>query len=101
MKIKDVIGSRPVITIRPDDSLALAGQTMVWANVRPLPVVQGAEVVGVLSERGIFRHNGEVGARVHGASTRLRNGSSGRPDAPRRPVAERAPRPAAHHHGRW
>jgi CBS domain-containing protein len=64
VKVRQLLNSSPVITIRDDDDLALAAQTMLWAGVRHLPVVRDGDIVGILSERDIFRRNGEVGARV-------------------------------------
>jgi CBS domain-containing protein len=64
MKVSEIMHSQNLVTVRPDDRLALAAQMMVWANVRHLPVVRGREVVGVLSERDVFRRNGEVGAHA-------------------------------------
>lgn len=51
MHIIDLIEHRPPIPIGPHDEIALAVQTMLWAEVRHLPVVEGGHVLGVLSER--------------------------------------------------
>lgn len=70
MRVESIIDSRPLITARPDDTVSLAAQTMVWAGVRHLPVVRDKrdkrdkDVVGVLSDRDVFRRNAEVGAKV-------------------------------------
>jgi CBS domain-containing protein len=50
MRIIDLIEQRPPIAIGPDDEVALAMQTMLWAEVRHLPVVKSGGVLGVLSE---------------------------------------------------
>lgn len=64
VKVKDIVRSEAVVSVRPDDALALAAQVMLWAGVRHLPVLRGRDVVGVLTERDIFRHNGEKGERL-------------------------------------
>lgn len=58
MKLREVMRQQ-VMTIREDDDLALASQMIAWSGVRHLPVVRDGRVVGVLSERDIFRHLGE------------------------------------------
>lgn len=55
MKLGDVM-RRGVTTVRPRDSLRLAGQIMAWAEVKHLPVVEHGRLVGVLSERDVLRH---------------------------------------------
>jgi CBS-domain-containing membrane protein len=60
----------PVITIRPEDDLALASQVMLWAGIRHLPVVREGVVVGVLSGGDILRHEAKVGGR-EGARARI------------------------------
>jgi CBS domain-containing protein len=64
VKVKDIMRSREVATVRPEDSVALAAQVMLWSGVRHLPVVRGHEVVGIISERDVFRRGTEVGARA-------------------------------------
>lgn len=64
MKVRDAIDSQHLVTVKPTETLALAAQLMLWAGIRHLPVVQDDAVVGVLTERDIFRRNGTVGARV-------------------------------------
>ena len=47
---------------RVDDDLALAGQMMLWANLRHLPVVRDdGEVVGVISLRDVLRRRKDAG----------------------------------------
>ncbi len=64
VKVKDVMRSKEVATVRPEDSVALAAQVMLWSGVRHLPVMRDHEVVGIISERDVFRRGTEVGARA-------------------------------------
>lgn len=52
MRIEDVM-TRGVVTIGPDDTLHSAARAMGAANVGLLPVVEGEELVGVLTDRDI------------------------------------------------
>jgi CBS domain-containing protein len=63
MKARELMVTTPVLTIRPDDDLALASQIMLWAGIRHLPVVRDGTLMGVLSERDILRHQAMTGAR--------------------------------------
>jgi CBS domain-containing protein len=56
VKIKDIMSSRGLLTVDPDDDLGLAAQILLWSGVRHLPVVRRGEVVGVLSERDLLHH---------------------------------------------
>ena len=58
--IKQFVKGSP-ITVRQDDTLALALHVMIWGDVRHLPVVNGDRLVGVLSERDILRRYSDVG----------------------------------------
>lgn len=63
-KVKDVMRRREVVTVRPDNTVALAVQIMLWSGVRHLPVVRDREIVGIVSEHDILRRSTEVGART-------------------------------------
>jgi CBS domain-containing protein len=64
MLVRELMVTAPVLTIRPDDDLALASQVMLWAAVRHLPVVgDGGAVEGVITERDVLRHEARVGGR--------------------------------------
>jgi acetoin utilization protein AcuB len=63
VQIKDLMRTRNLVSVRPDDDLAVAAQIMRWAGVRHLPVLEGTEVVGVLTERDLLRHRAEAGSR--------------------------------------
>jgi CBS domain-containing protein len=62
VRVADVMKTR-VATVADDDSLSLAQQTMLWAGVRHLPVLEAGSLVGVLSERDILRFRAEAGDR--------------------------------------
>lgn len=69
MKLGEVM-RRGVTTVRPGDSLRLAGQIMAWAEVKHLPVVEHGRLVGVLSERDVLLHRDNThGADVQSAMT--------------------------------
>ncbi len=61
MNVKSIM-STEVMTIRPNDLLTTAAQVMLWSGGRHLPVVDGGELVGVLSEGDLFRARGETSA---------------------------------------
>jgi len=46
---------RPVVTASPDDTIERAAQLMLDHKVSGLPVVEGDEVVGILTESDVFR----------------------------------------------
>jgi CBS domain-containing protein len=54
MKVRDIMTTEPV-TVAEDDRLDLAEDIMVLARIRHLPVVHAGTVVGVLSQRDLFR----------------------------------------------
>jgi CBS domain-containing protein len=55
MKVGEYVGDH-VVTVDGDDSLAVALATMTAAGVRRLPVVDGRELVGTVSQADIARH---------------------------------------------
>lgn len=55
------IMSQRLLTVRPKDSTALAAQMMIWSSVRHLPVVDGEELVGIVSDRDLLKLQGGVG----------------------------------------
>ncbi len=72
MNVIELCEGRIPITIRPDDDLALALQTMLWGEVRHLPVLEGDKLIGVLSERDVLFHGaaakkGEARLKVRAA----------------------------------
>lgn len=54
MKVQRIM-NRNVTTVRGDDTLSLALQTMLWAGIRHLPVLDGGRLEGVLTERDVLR----------------------------------------------
>jgi CBS domain-containing protein len=62
--------TRNLVSVRPDDDLAVAAQIMRWASVRHLPVVDGPEVVGVLTEHDVLRYRAEAGGGGEGDPVR-------------------------------
>lgn len=59
MKVKELMRTRNLVSVRPDDELTVAAQIMRWASVRHLPVLRDGEVVGVLTERDLLRRRAE------------------------------------------
>jgi nucleotide-binding universal stress UspA family protein len=58
------------VTVGPDDMLSDAHARMVHAGVRHLPVVEGTRLVGILSDRDLPAHVGQLArTRVHVAMT--------------------------------
>lgn len=51
-RVKEVM-TRPVVTVRPDDTLQAAAKRMSECDIGPLPVVDGEVVVGILTDRDI------------------------------------------------
>jgi acetoin utilization protein AcuB len=66
VKVKELMRTRNLVSVRPDDDLTVAAQIMRWAGVRHLPVLEGTEVVGVLTERDLLRHRAEAGGQDDG-----------------------------------
>jgi CBS domain-containing protein len=54
MKVKDIM-TREVATLSSDDELSLANDIMRLGRIRHLPVVSGETLVGIISERDLFR----------------------------------------------
>jgi CBS domain-containing protein len=54
MKVKDIM-VRDVATLDVEDELSLANDIMKLGRIRHLPVLEGKQLVGILSERDLFR----------------------------------------------
>jgi CBS domain-containing protein len=49
--------SSPVVTVTPDTSLAEARRVVNERNIRALPVVQGGQLIGIITRRGLLRRD--------------------------------------------
>lgn len=54
MKVRDIM-VKEVATLDVDDELSLANDIMRLGRIRHLPVVAGEDLVGIISERDLFR----------------------------------------------
>ncbi len=54
MKVKEIM-VRDVATLDVDDELSLANDIMKLGRIRHLPVIAGKTLVGIISERDLFR----------------------------------------------
>lgn len=54
MQVRDIM-VKDVATLDVDDELSLANDIMKLGRIRHLPVVAGKKLVGILSERDLFR----------------------------------------------
>lgn len=52
--VREIMMSSPV-TLKSDDILGLADDIMTLGRIRHIPIVEGKRVVGVLSQRDLFR----------------------------------------------
>jgi CBS domain-containing protein len=57
---QDLVSGREVVTIGADDSIEEAIQTMKTHAVRRLPVIDGDDVVGIISQADLATHSGET-----------------------------------------
>lgn len=56
MQVRDIM-VRDVATLASDEELSLANDIMKLGRIRHLPVVAGKKLVGILSERDLFRNS--------------------------------------------
>jgi CBS domain-containing membrane protein/CBS domain-containing protein len=61
VKVKELMRTRNLLSVRPDDDIALAGQIMAWGGCRHLPVLEDRRVVGLITERDVLRYRVETG----------------------------------------
>jgi len=54
MKVKDIM-AKEVATLKVDDELSLAEDIMHLGRIRHLPVTDGERLVGIISERDLFK----------------------------------------------
>ncbi|MEO9140267.1 MAG: CBS domain-containing protein [Jatrophihabitans sp.] len=68
MPISDLLRSKSrgdgVVTIAPSDSITVLLAALAEHNVGALPVVEGSEVCGIVSERDVVRHIARHGADI-------------------------------------
>ena len=73
IKVKDMMTTEGLVTVRPEDSLELAAQIVLWGGVAHLPVVKNGKVVAMLAEHDIIGHRltaeGEAVSTVASAMT--------------------------------
>lgn len=70
MRVRSIM-KQNLATVSPDTSLGAALQTMLWATVRHLPVMEGEHLVGILSERDYLRYLSQHGAGAEDAPVAL------------------------------
>ncbi len=56
MQVREVMKRFPT-TVRPDDSVWVASEKMVWAGIRHVPVTEGDRLVGLVSDREVAVHH--------------------------------------------
>ena len=54
MKVKNIMTTE-VVTLKVDEELSLASDIMTLARIRHLPVVEGDQLVGIVSQRDLFK----------------------------------------------
>jgi CBS domain-containing protein len=54
MRIKDIMKTE-VVTLRADEQLSVASDIMHLARIRHLPIVQGDRLVGIISQRDLYK----------------------------------------------
>jgi acetoin utilization protein AcuB len=72
LKVGDLM-TETVITVTPSDSIGHANQLMVEHDIRQLPVVEGRELVGVITDRDIRSVTSNSMTTDSEAMTRARN----------------------------
>ena len=54
MKVRDIMTTE-VVTLKVDEELSLASDIMTLARIRHLPIVEGDRLVGIISQRDLFK----------------------------------------------
>jgi len=54
MKVREIMVTE-VVTLHVDEELSLASDIMNLARIRHLPIVEGERLVGIISQRDLFR----------------------------------------------
>jgi acetoin utilization protein AcuB len=63
MRVKELMHTHNVLTVRADDDVAMAAQLLSWGGIRHLPVLSRGRVVGVFSERDLLRYRANTGGQ--------------------------------------
>lgn len=61
MKVKEIMNTQRIVSVRPDDDVAFAGRMMTWAGVRHLPVIEKNQLVGIFTERDFLHYRADTG----------------------------------------
>lgn len=69
MRVADFM-EREVVTLNVDDHLGLADDVMRFGRMRHMPVLDGGRLVGILSQRDLFRAAASTGLRLEGEAQR-------------------------------
>jgi acetoin utilization protein AcuB len=97
MQVRDIMRGS-VVSVAPDDALALAVQLMLWNGVRHLPVVRDGSVVGILSERDVLGRGGGEGSHFAGTVAEVMTSEPQTID-PQAELEDAAARLCVHKHG--
>ncbi|MEE8430295.1 MAG: CBS domain-containing protein [Candidatus Desulfatibia sp.] len=54
MKVRDIMTTE-VVTLKVDEELSLASDIMTLARIRHLPIIEGDRLVGIISQRDLFK----------------------------------------------
>ncbi len=54
MNVRDIMTTE-VVTLKVDEELSLASDIMTLARIRHLPIVEGNRLVGIISQRDLFK----------------------------------------------
>ncbi len=54
MKVQDIMATE-LVTLHVDEELSLASDIMNLARIRHLPIVEGERLVGIISQRDLFK----------------------------------------------
>ncbi len=54
MKVRDIMTTE-VVTLKVDEKLSLASDIMTLARIRHLPIIEGDRLVGIISQRDLFK----------------------------------------------
>lgn len=63
MLVKDVMTTRRIISVAPQDEVMFVARLMSWAGLRCLPVCVAGQVVGLFTEHDYLRYRSERGAQ--------------------------------------